>query len=160
MTLTYQIIGWVRGYKSIIVHGAYAGAVLSYPRPKSDILPRTGTHRKEKSKMAKISDFTTSAPYEADYVDIMSIVGENITIVDVKPFENVKGRGIHALITRADGKDARICTHGVAIVDMLSRTEVLDSLAAGDFIRCRFVKVQSTSDKTRQVLKLTDPEDE
>lgn len=104
--------------------------------------------------MAKISDFETSAPYEAEYIDINEIIGKPISIKDVSPFENNKGKGIHALI-ECDGNEYRICTHGVVLVDRLTRAEVLEALKT-ESIECKIVKVASGTDKSRQVLKLED----
>lgn len=104
--------------------------------------------------MAKISDFDTTAPYEAEYIDINEIIGKAISIIDVTPFENNKGKGIHALI-ECEGKEYRLCTHGIVLVDRLTRTEVLDTLKT-ERIDCKIVRVASGSDKSRQVLKLED----
>ena len=104
--------------------------------------------------MAKISDFDTTAPYEAEYIDINEIIGKPIIIKDVSPFENNKGKGVHALI-ECGGNEWRICTHGVVLVDRLSRTEILEALKT-ESIECKIVRVASGSDKSRQVLKLED----
>ena len=104
--------------------------------------------------MAKISDFETTSPYEAEYIEVDDIIGKPIIIHDVTPFENNKGKGIHALI-ECDGKEWRICTHGVVLTDKLSRTEILEALKTEN-IECKIVKVASSTDKTRQVLKLED----
>jgi len=104
--------------------------------------------------MAKISDFDTTAPYDAEYIDINEIIGKAISILDVTPFENNKGKGIHALI-KYEGVPYRICTHGVVLVDRLSRAEVLNALK-DESIECKIVRVASGSDKSRQVLKLED----
>lgn len=104
--------------------------------------------------MAKISDFETTSPYEAEYIEIDELIGKPIIIHDVTPFENNRGKGIHALI-ELDGKEFRICTHGIVLTDRLSRAEVLEALKT-ESIECKIVKVSSSTDKTRQVLKLED----
>lgn len=105
--------------------------------------------------MAKISDFATTAPYDAEYLDVNAIIGKPITIMDVTVFENAKGKGVHILI-QLDGKEYRLCTHGVAIVDTLGREEIGKALDEGDYITCKIVKVASQRDKSRQVLRLED----
>ena len=105
--------------------------------------------------MAKISDFETTSPYEAEYIEVDEIVGKPIIIKDVTPFENNKGKGVHVLVV-LDGKEYRICTHGVVLTDRLSRAEILEALKGGESIECKIVKVSSSTDKTRQVLKLED----
>lgn len=105
--------------------------------------------------MAKISDFDTTAPYEAEYIDINEIIGKPIIIKDVSPFENNKGKGVHALI-ECGGNEWRICTHGVVVVDSLGRAEVLEALKSGETIECKFVKVPSKTNNGREVLKLED----
>lgn len=104
--------------------------------------------------MAKISDFETTSPYEAEYIEIDELIGKPIIIRDVTPFENNRGKGIHALI-ELDGKEFRICTHGIVLTDRLSRAEILEALKT-ESIECKIVKVSSSTDKTRQVLKLED----
>ena len=104
--------------------------------------------------MAKISEFSTTAPYEAEYIEVNDILGKPIKILGVTVFSNNKGPGAHALI-ELDGKQYRICTHGVVLTDRLSRAEVLDALKT-ESIECKIVKVSSSTDKTRQVLKLED----
>ena len=106
--------------------------------------------------MAKISEFSTTAPYEAEYIEVNDILGKPIKILGVTVFSNNKGPGAYALI-ELDGKQYRICTHGVVVVDSLGRAEVLKALEAGEVIECKFVKVPSKTNNGREVLKLEDP---
>lgn len=105
--------------------------------------------------MAKIADFGQSAPYDADYVEIMTLVNREFTILDAEAFENPKGKGVHVLI-QMDGREYRLCTHAVAVVDILSRQEVQECLKNGDYFHVRLVQVPSKVDKNRKVLKLED----
>lgn len=104
--------------------------------------------------MAKISDIVMTSPYTAEYIEINDLIGKPIEIVDITPFENNKGKGVHALIT-LDGKEYRICTHGVVLTDKLSRAEIIAAVKE-EPIECKIVKVASRTDKSRQVLKLED----
>lgn len=109
--------------------------------------------------MAKISEFSESAPYDAPYVDLNSIIGKNVIVEDMTPFENAKGKGVHLLCT-IDGQECRICSHGVAVVDTFVREEIASLLDAGDTIECRFIKATSKTNPTRTVIKVVDPTEE
>lgn len=110
--------------------------------------------------MAKIADFKQSAPYDAEYREIMTLIGQPMTIVDAETFSNKNGKGVHILV-QIEGKEYRLCTHAVALVDLLGKAEVQECLKGGDYFYVRLVQVPSESDKNRKVLKFEDiPEDE
>lgn len=109
--------------------------------------------------MAKISDFVSASPYDADYIEIENILGKTVTLLDAEPFDNHKGQGVHALISM-EGKEYRICSHGVAVTETLSKAELLDALKNGDYITCKFVKVPSKTNPQNRVIKLVDADEE
>ena len=109
--------------------------------------------------MAKISDFSTSNPFpEAEFIEVESILNKPIEILAVAGFENNKGPGVH-ILANIDGKECRLCSHGVAVCDTLDRSEIKELLDSGETIECKFVKQQSKKDPTKKVLKLVDAED-
>lgn len=108
--------------------------------------------------MAKISAFKNTNPYpDADFVEVESILGKPIKVKGVEYFENEKGPGIH-ILADMDGDEIRICSHGVALVDQFNRTEIYDCLK-DDVIEGKFIKITSSKNKDRKVLKFVDPED-
>ena len=109
--------------------------------------------------MARISEVKGSNPFpDVDFIEIDSILNEPIEILKVETFENLKGPGIHILLSYK-GREFRACSHGVAICDLLGRQEVKELLEGGETIECKFVKQQSKKDPTKKVLKLVDAED-
>ena len=106
--------------------------------------------------MARISEVKGQNPFpDVDFVEIDSILNEPIEILKVETFENLKGPGIHILAS-VKGKECRLCSHGVAICDLLGRQEVKDILEGGETIECKFVKVSSKNNPANKVLKLVD----
>ena len=106
--------------------------------------------------MAKISDIQVTNPYpDAEFVEIENILNEPIEILGAVPFENKKGPGIH-ILANVKGKECRLCSHGVAICDLLSRKEVQEILEGGETIECKFVKIASEKNPSNKVLKLVD----
>ena len=109
--------------------------------------------------MAKISDFNTTNPFpEAEYVEVDSILNKPIVILAVAGFENHKGPGVH-ILAKIDGKECRLCSHGVSICDTLDRSEIKETLESGETIECKFIKQQSKRNPENKVLKLVDVED-
>lgn len=109
--------------------------------------------------MARISEVQTSNPFpELEYLEIDSILNEPIEILEVISFENVKGPGVH-IRAAVKGKECRLCSHGVAICDLLGRKEVKDILEGGETIEGKFVKTPSKNNSANKVLKFVDPDD-
>jgi len=120
---------------------------------------QAGERKKGETEMAKISDFKPTNPYpDAEYAELDSILDKQITLIDAEVFENKKGKGAH-ILAQIDGKEIRLCTHAVAIADLLAKEELQNALKSGDYIVCKFVKVKSESNPERQVIKLVDVED-
>ena len=115
--------------------------------------------KKEKKEMAKVVDFKQTAPYDAEYRDIMSLIGQKMTIIAAEGFSNKNGKGVHILV-QIEGKEYRLCTHAVAIVDFLTREEVQNCLQENDYFYVTLVQTPSESDKNRKVLRFEDVEDE
>lgn len=106
--------------------------------------------------MARISEVKGSNPFpDVDFIEIDSILNEPIEILKVETFENLKGPGIHILLSYK-GREFRACSHGVAICDLLGRQEVKEHLEGGETIECKFVKVASKTNTANKVLKLVD----
>lgn len=108
--------------------------------------------------MAKISEFRATNPYpDAEFVEIDSILNTPIEIIDCETFENNKGPGVH-ILARLDGKDIRLCSHGVAVCDILGREEIKATLSGGESIECKFAYEKSQKNPQNKVLKIVDPE--
>lgn len=89
--------------------------------------------------MAKISDFSAGNPFpEAEYVELETVMGKPMTIRNVEPFENHKGKGVH-ILAEMDGSIIRICSHAGAVTDTLSRPEIIEA-ALTEGIALKFVK--------------------
>lgn len=108
--------------------------------------------------MSKISEFKGSNPYpDAEFVEIDSILNTPIAIIACETFENNKGPGAH-ILAKLNDKEIRLCTHGIAVCDILSRDEVKAALAEGYTIECKFVYEKSQKNPQNKVLKIVDPE--
>lgn len=109
--------------------------------------------------MAKVADFRQTAPYKAEYLEIMNLIGKKMTVIDAEEFTSKNGKGVHILI-QMDGKEYRLCTHAVALVDLLTRAEVQETLKKGDYFFVKLVQTPSETDKNRKVLRFEDVEEE
>lgn len=109
--------------------------------------------------MAKVADFKQSAPYAAEYREIMNLIGQKMTIIAAEEFTSKNGKGVHILV-QIDGKEYRLCTHAVALVDFLTREEVQECLRENDYFYVELVQTPSETDKNRKVLKFVDVEED
>ena len=108
---------------------------------------------KEGKNMVGISEFIGSNPYpDVPFVEVEAMVGKNVSIIGVTPFESTKGKGVHALLKCGDD-ELRICTHSLAITNILSKEEVKAALEAGETIDCRIVKRQSKNGRPMLALE-------
>lgn len=82
---------------------------------------------------------------EYEYMDLASAMDRDMVIHSVKPFENDKGPGVF-ILAGFDGDDNlyKLCTHSLAITNLLNRQTVLNALADGDVIKCRLVQKKSS----------------
>lgn len=88
---------------------------------------------------------------EYDYMDLASALDKNLVIEEVKPFENDKGPGVFILAgIEGDDRLYKLCTHSLAITNLLTRPTVLQALADGDVIKCKLV--QKKSSKTGRLM--------
>lgn len=83
-----------------------------------------------------------------DFISIDEILDREISIIDVKPYENDKGPGVFALIN-VDEELRYIATHSVGLVGMMTDTKVMETLENGQQVSARIVKRKSKkSDRT------------
>lgn len=91
-----------------------------------------------------------NAPFEEQYgvgsdayMSLDEACGKKLNIIDIKEFENDKGKGVFALIGIGD-EFRYICTHSVGLTETLTKPEIQENLALGNQIQATIVKRKST----------------
>lgn len=85
-----------------------------------------------------------TAPFDDEYLDMEDARGREFVILDVVPFTNAKGEGVHIRVAEnydtEDERTFRLCTHAVAIVKKLTSEAFTNALREGNLVKVAVTK--------------------
>lgn len=84
------------------------------------------------------------APFDDEFLDMEDARGREFVILDVVPFTNAKGEGVHIRVAEnydtEDERTYRLCTHAVAIVKKLTSEAFTNALREGNLVKVAVTK--------------------
>ena len=102
------------------------------------------------AKWSEIKGYEKGEPFFEDctYVDVRTILNREVSVLDIKAFENDKGPGVAAKIDVGEDECVYICTHSIGIVKTLTSDDfanaLSDALASGSTIDITIREGKST----------------
>lgn len=85
-----------------------------------------------------------TSPFKDEYLDMEDARGREFVILDVVPFTNAKGDGVHIRVAEnygePDERTFRLCTHATAIVRKLTSEAFINALKEGNLVKVAVTK--------------------